>query len=327
MELVINTFGTTLSRNREGFIIATSEGEQRIPVKSVTSIQIAPGTKITSDAIMLAIEHEIQLVFVQHSGQLAGRVWSPKYGSISTIRKGQLNFSLSPYAKDWIKEIIIEKIENQQAFITAIQLSEQGFENETKSSIRKLDDYIAKIKRLEGEFLSDISASLRGWEGAASKEYYKILNYFIPEEYRFSKRSQHPATDATNALLNYGYGMLYGKIEGILIKSGVDPYVGILHRDDYNRPVLVYDIIEKYRIWIDYVVYAILNQRVMTSEFYSIKPDGSFWLEGLGKRVLIQSINDYFEEVILIKGKSRSRLNHIAMYVQELAQLFKKHNN
>lgn len=327
MELIINTFGTTLSRNREGFVISTADGEQRVPVSAVSTIQISRGTKITSDAIMLAIEHEVQLIFVEHNGKLVGRVWSPKYGSISTIRKGQLNFSLSPHSKDWIKEVIIEKIENQQAFITAIQLSEQTHEQETKSAIRKLEDYILKIKKLDGEFLSDIAPSLRGWEGAATKEYYKTLNNFIPEEYRFTKRSQHPATDATNALLNYGYGMLYGKIEGILIKTGIDPYVGVLHRDDYNRPVLVYDIIEKYRIWIDYVVYAILSQRVMTSEFYSIKKDGSYWLEGLGKRVLIQSVNDYFEEVVLIKDKSRTRLNHIAGYVQELAQIFKKYNN
>ena len=50
--------------------------------------------------------------------------------------------------------------------------------------------------------------------------------------------------DVANALLNYGYGLLYGKVESGLIKAGIDPYICVLHRDEYNRPVLVYNIIE-----------------------------------------------------------------------------------
>ena len=129
--------------------------------------------------------------------------------------------------------------------------------------------------------------------------------------------------DIVNALLNYGYGILYGRIEGALIKSGIDPYIGVLHRDDYNRPVLVYDVIELYRIWIDYVVYSLVAQKVINGDYYSIREDGSYWLEGLGRRVLIQSLNDYFDEIICVKGSSRSRLNQIQLYAQELAQKFK----
>lgn len=126
-------------------------------------------------------------------------------------------------------------------------------------------------------------------------------------------------------MLNYGYGLLYGKIEGALIKAGIDPYVGIFHRDDYNRPVLVYDIIELYRVWVDYVVYGLVFQDVITDDYYSVREDGSYWLEGLGRRVIIQSINDYLEEVITQKGVSRSRITQIQLYTQSLAQMFKKY--
>ena len=126
-----------------------------------------------------------------------------------------------------------------------------------------------------------------------------------------------------NALLNYGYGLLYGKIEGEMIKAGIDPYVGIMHRDDYNRPVLVYDVIELYRIWVDYVVYSLLAQNVVTDEYHSVRPDGSYWLEPLGRRVLIQSLNDYMDETVTIKGVTRSRHTSMKLYVQSLAQKFK----
>jgi len=323
MELVINTFGTSLNRDNEGFVISTSEGRQRIPAEGISSIQISKGAQITSDAVMLAVEHEIEVTFMDRSGNVIGRIWSPKYGSVSTIRKGQLNFSLSHDAIDWIKEIIRHKIENQQALLLAMNAPDMVVENRVQTAIRRLEDYRTKIAAIDGEVISDISCTLRGWEGLASKIYFEALNMFLPEQYRFEKRSQHPAMDVVNAFLNYGYGVLYGKIEGALIKVGIDPYIGVLHRDDYNRPVLVYDVIELFRVWVDYVVYTLAIQNAVTDEYYSIQSDGSYWLEPLGRRVLIQSLNDYMEETIEVKGNVRSRQHQIFLYAQNLAQKFK----
>lgn len=323
MELILNTFGVSLNRDNEGFVINTSEGKQRIPAVGIDSIQISRGAQITSDAVMLAIEHEIEVMFMDKTGKPIGRILSPKYGSISTIRKGQLNFIYSHNAVDWIKEVLLKKIENQQALMLLFNNDDHP-ETDTEKNIARLEDYRNKIRTLDGDIVNDIAPMLRGWEGQASRIYFSTINAFLPEQFRFNIRSQHPALDITNAFLNYGYGILYGRIEGALIKAGVDPYIGVLHRDDYNRPVLVYDIIEMYRIWVDYVVYTLLAQNVITEEFYSVREDGSYWLEALGRRVLIQSLNDYMDEVITVKGVTRSRLTILSLYAQSLAQKFKE---
>jgi CRISPR-associated endonuclease cas1 len=323
MELILNTFGVSLNRDNEGFVINTSESKQRIPAVGIDSIQISRGAQITSDAVMLAIEHEIEVMFMDKAGKPIGRIWSPKYGSISTIRKGQLNFIYSHNAVDWIKEVLLKKIENQQALMLLFNNDDHP-KTDTEKNIARLEDYRNKIRTLDGDIVNDIAPMLRGWEGQASRIYFSTINAFLPEQFRFNIRSQHPALDITNAFLNYGYGILYGRIEGALIKAGVDPYIGVLHRDDYNRPVLVYDIIEMYRIWVDYVVYTLLAQNVITEEFYSVREDGSYWLEALGRRVLIQSLNDYMDEVITVKGVTRSRLTILSLYAQSLAQKFKE---
>ncbi len=324
MELVLNTYGVSLNRDNEGFVISSKEGSQRIPAEGIKSIQIGRGAQITSDAIMLAVEREIEILFMDRAGNPVGRVWSPKYGSVSSIRKGQINFTFSGKAVDWIKNVILRKVENQQALILTVRTEDDRSLRIAERSIARLEDYRSKISRLKGEIVSDIAATLRGWEGQASRIYFEALNQFIPEKYRFTSRSQKPATDIANAMLNYGYGILYGKIEGALIKAGIDPYVGILHRDDYNRPVLVYDVIELYRVWIDYVVFSILAQDIITDEYYSIRSDGACWLEPLGRRVLIQSVNDYLNDNVTVKGLTRSRETQIALYAQNLAQQFKR---
>ncbi len=323
MDLILNTFGTSLNKDNEAFVITHKDGKQRLPPDGIKSIQISRGAQITSDAVLLAIEKEIEILFLDNSGNPIGRVWSHKYGSVSTIRKGQLNFTFSKAAVEWIKKVVREKIENQQALLLTLKTTSVESEKLIQKALNRLEDYREKINGLNGDVIPDIAPQIRGWEGMSSKIYFEALNYFLPEAFRFEQRSQHPAYDVVNALLNYGYGLLYGKVEGALIKAGIDPYIGVLHRDDYNRPVLVYDVIERYRIWVDYIVYTLVMQKVINEDVYSVKEDGSFWLEGLGRRILIQSLNDYLDDLIVVKGVSRSRYNHIMLYAQELAQQFK----
>ena len=316
MEIILNTYGVSLNRDKEAFIITIKGEKKRVPTTGIKSIQVGKGAQITSDAIMLAIENEIEIVFMDKGGNPMGRVWSPKYGSISTIRKGQLNFTFTADAIEWIKEVICRKIENQQALMLMLQQEDDTTGNICKKNISRLEDYINKIKALKGEIVNDVASQLRGWEGIASKIYFDTLNYYIPQEFRFESRSQHPAKDVMNAFLNYGYGLLYNKIEGTLIKVGIDPYVGVMHRDDYNRPVLVYDVIELYRIWVDYIVYTLVAHNAITDDYYSVRDDGSYWLESLGRRVLIQAFNDYISEIITQKGVSRSRETQLMLYAQ-----------
>lgn len=332
MELYLNNYGTSLHVENGQFIVVTADGKQFVDSSKIKLIQLSKGARITSDAVLLAIEKEIDIIFTDNVGKPCGRVWSVQYGSISTIRRNQLEFIYSKDAIEWIKNIIIQKIENQIALLYVI-ISKQLISDDWlkmnsnfHKNINSLKDYISKIEQLKGEVISDIAPSLRGWEGIATKKYFETLSSLLPAKYQFNERSQHPAKDAFNCLLNYGYGILYGKVEGSLIRAGIDPYLGVFHRENYNRPVLVFDIIELFRHWIDYVVVDLCMQEVVNDDWFSITPDNIYWLESPGKRILIQSINDYLYEVVEIEGLQRSRQEHIQQYAFRLANMFQNFN-
>ena len=78
-------------------------------------------------------------------------------------------------------------------------------------------------------------------------------------------------------------------------------------------------------MWVDNVAFSFVMHSVINDEFYSVREDGSYRLDGLVRCVLIQSVNDYFAETIEQKGISRSRQNQIFIYARELAQKFKKY--
>ncbi|MBW2028434.1 MAG: CRISPR-associated endonuclease Cas1, partial [Deltaproteobacteria bacterium] len=76
------------------------------------------------------------------------------------------------------------------------------------------------------------------------------LNYILATvQNEFDGRSRRPAKNPFNAVLNYCYGMLYGLVEKACILAGLDPYIGFLHADDYNKKSLVFDLIEPFRIY------------------------------------------------------------------------------
>jgi CRISPR-associated protein Cas1 len=327
MHLVINSYGATLTKENGMFIIQTAEGKQSFPPDMVKTISISKAARITSDAVLLAIQHQVDVLFVNDLGNPEGRVWSVKYGSVSDIRRAQLNFLYSPAVIPWVKELIYEKMDAQAALLMALQPDKDVLpaHNLIKGAINSIEDYKDKIRALTAEQLSDIAPTLRGWEGAASKRYFQAIASLMPSAYHFDNRDRQPAHDPFNALLNYAYGMLYGKIEGSLIKAGIDPYAGIFHRDDYNRPALVYDAIEKYRPWMDYVVINLCVQQAIPSDAFAKDTlTQALLLEPLAKRILIQSVNDYLSEIITLQGKSLSRSSHIDAQMQGLAQYFLK---
>lgn len=64
-------------------------------------------------------------------------------------------------------------------------------------------------------------------------------------------------------------------------------------------------------------------QEVIFDEFFEVD-NKQYWLNTYGKRILIQSINEYLGELISLEGLSRSRLNHLELEAQRLASMLKK---
>ena len=54
---------------------------------------------------------------------------------------------------------------------------------------------------------------------------------------------------------------MYSNVERACILSGLDPYIGIMHVDNYNRQAFVFDLIEMYRIYIDKIVFKLFTTK------------------------------------------------------------------
>jgi len=325
-QLVLNKRGSSLSVSGGRYRVRTHEQEFFLPVHEVSSIVLHTATRLSHDVVMTAIGQNTDILFVDRKGFPTGRIWSNRFGSIATVRKNQLSFSQSQAGGEWIRGLLLRKLENQAIVLDLLgTLADKAHNHHMEPSLHALDRYAQKMRNVPMENLDECFATFRGLEGSAGRVYFGQLNACLPVAYQFAKRTGRGATDPFNCLLNYAYGMLYGQCESALIQAGVDPFVGVMHRDEYNRPVLTYDFIEPFRAWADYVVCHLLMQEIVFDEFFDHE-SGSMYLNTTGKRMLIQAINDYLSEIVSMgkSGLSRSRAQHIVLEAQQLASMLKK---
>lgn len=315
MQLHINTYGTYVHVKDAMFEIRrkleNGEVEKRhFAASKVHQIVMTTGMALSTDAIKLAMEYNVDLLFLEQHGKPIGRVWHSKLGSTTKIRKAQLQASLNETGLKWIKNWLIQKMENQRDFIQYLKKHRSSLSDYLNDKIDKIENLISSVQRLDAKSTSDVAETLRGLEGTAGRLFFETLSEVLPTEHQFRGRSSRPAQDAYNAFLNYAYGILYSKIEKALIVAGLDPYVGFMHRDDYNQLSMVYDFIEPYRIYADEVVFRLFSGKKVNKS-HTDQITGGFSLNAEGKVLLVDAYNRFMDDsAIRYKGRNLVR-NHI----------------
>ncbi len=102
---------------------------------------------------------------------------------------------------------------------------------------------------------------------------------------------RRPPTDPVNVLLSFGYTLLTRQIEAAVEMVGLDPYLGCLHADSYNRPSLALDMTEEFRsIIVDSVVLRCLNNDLILPENFSRQddPERPVLLDDAGRKRFIE---------------------------------------
>ena len=317
MQLVINTYGSYLRKSGNCFLIKKDDKRFEVAVNKINSVLITTAAYITTDAIKLAVDNNIDIVFLDAHGDPYGRVWHPKLGSTTLIRRRQLEIYDSSEGLKLAKEWGLKKLDNQIALLNRLKKTRKEKKDDLERYVEEIEHSRGQMKKLRGT-IDARRQEMLGLEGRASRAYFGAITSIMPERYRFAGRSRNPAKDEFNALLNYGYGVLYSLVEKGCIIAGLDPYVGFLHTDSYNKKSLVFDIIEMFRIYIDETVVHLFTRRMVKDGFFEPLEQGMS-LSKDGKAVLIEAVNKTMEETILYRGRNVKRKNTIQMECHRIA--------
>jgi len=319
MQLVVNSPGTFITQKDECFRLKQKDRLFDISPLKLESIVVSNQAMFSTQAIVLALEHNIDVIFLDSFGHPLGRVWFSKMGSTALIRRKQLEAADSIVGLELIKDMIRTKMENQLRFLKRLMHARPGKESLFTGGIQTIEKTLSALEPQDNS-LDDVRNSLMGYEGTAGRAYFQCLSKTIPEKYRFNGRSRRPAKDPFNAALNYCYGILYSRVEKACILSGLDPYVGFLHTDNYNKKSLVFDLIEPFRIYGEQTAVYLFTGKKIKEEYFDIM-DQAVSLNQKGKPVVVEAMNKHMEETVRYQRKNVKRRHIIQHEAHKMANI------
>ena len=128
MQLVINSYGAYLRKSGNCFLVKREDKSFEVAVSKINSILITTSAYITTDAIKLAVDNNIDIVFLDAYGEPYGRVWHPKLGSTTLIRRRQLEIYDTSEGLNLAKEWGLKKLDNQIELLTRLKKTQRGEE-------------------------------------------------------------------------------------------------------------------------------------------------------------------------------------------------------
>lgn len=317
MDLILTTFGTYLHRQGEMFLVKVHEQKQEVSARKVRSILITTGASLSTDAIRLAVEKNIDIVFLDSVGQPYGRVWHGRPGSTTAIRREQLRIADTEQGLMLARGWVLCKLDNQMEFLRDARQRRSRLSAPLTEKIDALSALRASLAAVDGQ-LEEVRGTVMGFEGRAGRTYWDAVNLMLPENFKFQERSRNPAKDEFNCLLNYAYGVLYSTVERACILAGLDPYVGFIHTDHYQKKSLVFDLIECYRIWADETVVGLFAARkVKQSQFDRLQ--NGLRLNKEGKAFLMEVFGAYLDEGIRYRNRNTKRRDTVQFDCHQLA--------
>ena len=318
MQLVLDTYGLVVKKKDNRFLIIADKTERQISPMKVTSIAVTADCLISTAAMNLAIKHEIPIFLINRLGKITGRIWSASFSGLPETRKQQALFDGHADAAAWLSNLYLLKTERQVEVLNWIKENRHTTDI-WEEAMQRSDTARVDFRAAAGLPLEEAKSRLLTIEAHFAKAYWQAISDSLPTGWQFAKRSRMPAEDPFNAVLNYGYGMLYGVIETAAFTAGLDPYMGLLHAEEYKTPALTFDLIEPFRPWLDREIMAHFYQEKFKPTHF--KPIKHGWqLDKPGKMVWIPAFQDWLRaKTIDQDGRNTRRRSQINRFAADFA--------
>ena len=279
--LYISEQGCSVSLDGETIIIKKKDCIlNRVQLPLIEQILVFGNSQITTQTIKACLKRNIPIAYLSQAGYCYGKTY-PTSRDLRHLH--QLQQQLNPAdALIAAQQIVRAKLLNSRTILQ--RQNRRLHHDELVVAIDKIADLVSKI----GE--TDAIDKLLGFEGIGAKYYFSGLGKCISNtDFEFSTRSRCPPADPVNAMLSFGYQVLWNHLLSIIELQGLDPYYGCLHQPSDKHPALTSDLIEEFRAPIvDSLVLMMINQHSIAPNDFVFR-DGGFYLNLSGSKKYLKA--------------------------------------
>ena len=280
----IGSTGATVRLDGETLIVQPLDQTATIlPIGLIGGVVSVGAVEWTTGALLSLADRGIPVVFVSGGGRVRAVLMAPSMNGVEKrLAQAALEVdraALGPRAVLLVREIIASKISAMRGILAQHHRSHNDVDlSLPMTQLEMLEDRVMQAATI------DIA---RGFEGAASAQYFQCMPAILRGELTTDRRTRRPPGDEINAALSFGYALLVGEITAAILAIGLDPTLGILHPPMEARPSLALDLVEPLRhAIIDRLLLRMANRRELLPNDFE-RRDAGVYLNDSGRRVFL----------------------------------------
>ncbi|AFY61926.1 CRISPR-associated endonuclease Cas1 [Synechococcus sp. PCC 6312] len=289
--LYVSQQGCYLCLSQEQILIKkgkTTLNQVQLPL--VEQILIFGKSQVTTQLIRACLAQEIPILYLSRMGYCYGRVLPIQRGYRQLSRYQQL---LTPVDRLLAAQAIVTaKLKNSRVFLMRHHRSHPS--TNLEMAIQQLGYLITKVPQ------TDTIERLLGTEGAGAAIYFATFGNCIQNpNFIFIARTRRPPGNPINAMLSFGYQVLWNHLLSLIELNDLDPYQACLHQASERHAALASDLIEEFRTAIvDSLVIYMINRNMIDADQDFEFINGGCYINDSGRKKYLQAFLNRMEEAI-----------------------------
>ncbi len=265
--LYIVTQGSKLTKVGERLVVRSKENKiiHDMPFFKIRQIFCFGTVEVTAQTIFQIMYRNIDLVYLTKNGRFKCRLSNLNEKSVlSRIAQYQRSID-NNFKLEMARKIVIGKLANYKNWIM--------YKNRHGVIDANNEAFVISQSINLAESAESVD-ELMGIEGNGSKIYFEAFRKGLKQNLNFFERNRRPPRDPVNAMLSFGYTILYHKVLAAIEQAGVDPFMANLHSNQNSRPSLALDLMEEFRHFVvDNVVLKLVNLAQVRAEYFTYTAD------------------------------------------------------
>lgn len=275
--------GVKIAKKGGKFVVSRDEAVLfEIPAETLEGLVVMNSVQLSSQVMVELLKRNIPMTWLSATGICYGRLESPEHTHVLR-QEQQVILRETPFAVELAKKTIAAKIHNQMTLLNRYNRTKK--EDAVKTAVSKLGGLKKNLAKATEK------AKIMGFEGIAAKTYFEALGKLVRPEFAFTGRTKQPPTDPFNAMISFGYTLLFHEIYTAVVNNGLSPYFGFLHALRNHHPALVSDLMEEWRpVLVDAMVMALVQKgSIKTDHFEAAKRSDGVYLTKEGRTIFLQA--------------------------------------
>lgn len=309
----------TLHRRDSSLVLVEKNGNViYLPVEQVDMIICFNEISLNKRMLALLNREDVCILFYNYYGEMIGR-FSPRYHNDGRLILKQVETYQNP-----VRRLFIAKCIQKHALKNMISLLKYYMKKgvDLSESIIKMEKTLHDL-----EVTTDIEKVLI-LEAKAHQIYFSCFDKIIRNpDFMFIRRSKNPPENPLNAMLSYGYAVLYGLILGVLDRSRLLPQISFIHSLSKSTDSLKYDLADILKpVLIDRLVIRMIRRKQMRITYFEYS-DNRCYMTKQGCAIFVKEIDLLLKSTVKDGKKSYSYKSIISREVHKLSNYIQDESN